>query len=279
MRFQRSVVASSMVVAMTAGGGLLAPLTANAAAGLPTLTVTMTAKTITTSSGTTVHAGRTQIKVIATDGEHDLQLVKLARGYSLTSATKDFMSLFNGDVATVRRVDKNIRFFGGATAVPGQPGLFAETLYAGTYMLVDTNGRAHNVLHVLGRPPARAWVAQSSTIVGNGQDRFVMPASIPHSGWTLFRDTSDEPHFLVVQQVKPGTTAAQVGAFLAGGSQDAPPFALPASTSSGVISGGTQVLWHYSLPKGSYVVLCFWPSDEDGMPHANMGMYKLVTLR
>jgi hypothetical protein len=26
-------------------------------------------------------------------------------------------------------------------------------------------------------------------------------------------------------------------------------------------------------------VMCFWPDDETGMPHAFMGMWKLISLR
>lgn len=280
VRFFRSVTAVCAALTLGAGTAVLAPTAASAAAPLPTLTVTMSANGISTSSGTTVHAGRVMIRVVSTGGEHDLQLAKLARGYSLAQASKDFAGLFGpGNVPAVRRVDRNVHFLGGASVTPGHPALFAETLYAGTYQLIDTNGPAHSVLNVVGTPPRRGWVAQSSTIIGNRQDRFQSPATLPHTGWTLFRDTSDEPHFIVLQQVKPGTTAKQIGDFLASGSNGAPPFALAGSASSGIVSGGTQMLWHYALPAGRYAMLCFWPDDATGMPHANMGMYKLVTLR
>ena len=162
MRFHGPIVTASAALALIAAGGLVS--TASAATNaLPALTVTMTNSSITTSSGLTVHAGRTQIHVVATDGEHDLQVLKLARGYSFEQASADFQNLSNGDVATVRRVDKNIRFLGGTAATPGSPGLFAETLYAGSYMLVDTNGTAHSALRVVGSPPRR----QAQTAAGH----------------------------------------------------------------------------------------------------------------
>jgi hypothetical protein len=33
------------------------------------------------------------------------------------------------------------------------------------------------------------------------------------------------------------------------------------------------------MPAGRYVVACYWPDDDTGMPHAFMGMFKLITLR
>jgi hypothetical protein len=278
MRLRPLVAATTATTLLAAGAALLAPSAASAAAPLPTLTVTMTAKKITTSTGSSMHAGRVIIKAVAVGGERDLQLMKLTPGYTLAQADKDINQLFFGKVAVVKRVDSKIRFLGGTAAVPGTPGMFAETLYAGTYVLADSNSAVRSVLHVTGTPPRRGWVAQTSTITGTGADRWSMPSSIPHAGWTLFRDTADEPHFIVMLQVKPGTTARQLGSYLASGSGDAPPFALPAQASSGVISGGNQILWHYSLPRGTYAILCFWPSDETGMPHANMGMYKIITL-
>lgn len=278
MRLRPLVAATTATTLLAAGAALLAPTAASASASLPTLTVTMTAKRISTSSGSSVHAGRMIIKAVAVGGERDLQLVKLTPGYTLAQADKDLNAVFSGNVAVVKRVDSKVRFLGGAAATPGTPGVFAETLYAGTYVLADTSSSVRSVLHVTGTPPRRGWVAQTSTITGTRADRWSMPSTIPHAGWTLFRDTSDEPHFIVLQQVKPGTTNKQVGDFLASGSDTAPPFALEAQAATGVISGGTQMLWHYALPRGTYVILCFWPSDENGMPHALMGMHKVVTL-
>ena len=34
----------------------------------------------------------------------------------------------------------------------------------------------------------------------------------------------------------------------------------------------------YNLPKGTYVLLCFVADDLTGMPHAIMGMHKVVVL-
>jgi hypothetical protein len=38
------------------------------------------------------------------------------------------------------------------------------------------------------------------------------------------------------------------------------------------------MVWHYTFPPGRYLELCFWTSAEDGMTHAEMGMWAFVTL-
>jgi hypothetical protein len=46
-----------------------------------------------------------------------------------------------------------------------------------------------------------------------------------------------------------------------------------------VLSAGQQAELTYSLPPGTYVLLCFIADDVTGMPHADMGMHKVVTLK
>jgi hypothetical protein len=33
------------------------------------------------------------------------------------------------------------------------------------------------------------------------------------------------------------------------------------------------------VPAGKYLLACFWPDDDTGMPHFFMGMWKLVRVR
>jgi hypothetical protein len=46
-----------------------------------------------------------------------------------------------------------------------------------------------------------------------------------------------------------------------------------------VISPGRSMTVDYDLPPGQYVLLCFMPDPKmHGMPHALMGMIKMVHL-
>jgi hypothetical protein len=93
-----------------------------------------------------------------------------------------------------------------------------------------------------------------------------------------FLNESTDYHFVQLQQVKSGTTLAQVKAALRSNDQvGPPPFALSGSYETGVVSPGHSQLSTYKLPKGLYALLCFWP-DEHGVPHALMGMVRLIRV-
>lgn len=57
------------------------------------------------------------------------------------------------------------------------------------------------------------------------------------------------------------------------------PFPATDQASSAVISPNVQYLWNYSVPKGRYVLLCFWPDLKTGSTHAEKGMIRAVTVR
>jgi hypothetical protein len=58
-----------------------------------------------------------------------------------------------------------------------------------------------------------------------------------------------------------------------------PRWVLKANTSTGTISPNRAETFSYHLPAGKYLLACFWPDDETGMPHILMGMWKLVELK
>lgn len=272
----RRVAAMAAALATAVGGTSLLPAQAEAAGTIPTIRVSMGAKGVHMSTST-VHAGRVRFRAHTPQGDHSLQLLRLHKGYQPAQLRKDIGLAFQGNLAAIRRLDHRVTWLGGAETKPNRPGIYSVFLRAGTYFAVDQNGPGAARLRVVGTPAPRTGIGSTSTIMGNIKDRFVAPNAIPHRGWTTFKDTSDEPHFLVFQHVKPGTTRAMVRKALRSNSR--PPFQLPGSTSSGVVSGGKQIQFHYNLPAGKYVILCFWPSDETGMPHAFMGMFRFVNLR
>lgn len=269
-----SGVACTVVgLAVPAGVASAAP----APSGPRTVTVTVSKSAITFAGGTSLHAGTSIFKVVTPAGDHELQLLQLHKGYSLQQAGEDFNRAFSGNVAAVRRVDKNVTFFGGAEATPSRPGEFSQTLRPGTYYALDQDSNALTKFTVSGTTVTRA-VPHASTVdlftYGFGPS----PASIPHAGRTLVYNHSDQPHFLVLQQVKQSTTNADVEKFIKSGGQGNPSWALKPTNSNGVLSPSQGSVWSYNLPKGKYLMACFWPDADTGMPHFFMGMYKLVEL-
>jgi len=83
-----------------------------------------------------------------------------------------------------------------------------------------------------------------------------------------------------IAPVKEGTTDAQISALFGGvpGTED--PF-LESRPSSGldVLSPGRQADLTYKLPRGTYALMCFVADDVTGVPHAIMGMHKVVSLK
>ena len=277
----RGRAAAVAISAAAAVGALVTAPAAHAGSGIQRVKVTMTNQHIYFSTGSTIHAGRTIFTVVDNHADDNLQLFKLDAGYPLSQAERDIGAAFGGNLKAIHRVDTRITWFGGIEAMPNHPGTFAETLYAGTYYAVAQN---HNVLKkitVVGTPPAAAWIANNSTITTTSSNRFATggTTTLPRTGWTLFRNHSDEPHFLVIQRVRTSTTGADVRKYVSSGSQNPPSWALNYSRSTSVISPNTQMLVHHNLPAGRYLLACFWPDDENGMPHFYMGMWRLVDFK
>ena len=58
-----------------------------------------------------------------------------------------------------------------------------------------------------------------------------------------------------------------------------PSWALDDGASIFVIIPGHTVVSRYAVSRGKYLAVCFWPDDEDGTPHAAMGMFGFVHVR
>ena len=95
--------------------------------------------------------------------------------------------------------------------------------------------------------------------------------------WLRFANASKEIHFLDMAGVKPGTTSADVKkAFSSPGE---PKFFTGEGLTVEVVSPG--VVGRRQGPGRTghgTCATCFVPSESDGMPHAMMGMWKLVTV-
>ena len=279
------MVAALAVLGLAASSLLTAPATAAPAPsdlsvkGVPTVVARITSDHIRLSVGHDMRAGRVMFKVVTGDDRnHELQLLRLHRGYTPQDAQADFAKAFRGNVAAINRLDDHITFLGGAPAKPGKPGWFSVKLPANRFMLVDQNGPAATFLRVHGTPPSRPTVHHDSRITALSYGFDPSEKTMPASGWTLVGNHSDQPHFVVMNRVKDNTTRKMVRRFFSSGAHGNPSWALHSSTSTGVISPYRTETFHYDLPAGKYLVMCFWPDDETGMPHAYMGMWHFVTL-
>ncbi len=283
VRRYRAVAAATAAVLCSVTAVVVAAGPADAAA-VKTVRVRMSDSAIIFSGGgastangvTTLPAGRYHFHVVSRGGAHALQLVRFLNGYTPEQAQSDFQTAFEGDVPAVQRIDNGVLFLGGTSAAPKHPGDMGARVRSGQAAALDVNGSAMAVLQVTGKGgPASASSSGRYTSFTYGWDT---SKHLPAAGTVKFVNQADQPHFLVLQRVKDGTTSAQVRKYVESGSQRNPPWALRASADSGVLSPGKKQLISYDLPAGRYLVACFWPDYFTGMPHFSMGMWKLVDL-
>lgn len=298
MHVRRAVAAAATASVTALGAGVAT--TAPADASLPAPPVYHLVGTSTgaiTGMPSSAHAGRVTFSLTShgRDGSA-LAIFKLRGTYTIAKLVHDFGIVSNegppnpGTPAAMRRINAGINAFGGPSPAFGGTAASTFTLYRGTYYWFNPNApkataASFHRLRVYGEPLLRAFPSTAGTIRAvniRGNMRWSAPATLPHRGRILFRNTTDELHFLYFQQVKPGTTYKQIqdvaNAFEHGQNPASVPF-LSATTGTDILSPGNQVILSYNLPAGTYDLECFIPDDVTGMPHMFMGMHRIVVLK
>jgi hypothetical protein len=250
-----------------------------------------------TLSRSSVNEGRIAFKVDTTNSTPNsgsrITLFRLVGHATLDTFKADLAEEISQDpliaAKGTRDLNRDIQSFGLADVIPGFPAMVTERLTAGTYHLMDlgtepgptgpvfTTFTVRHTGHPADRPGDRA---HGPVIKLTSADRFVGPRTLPARGTVTVRNVADTIHFMEMQPVVKGTTDAQIQEYFDSGSQDPPPFGVDGpGVGLDVLSAGRQAELTYSLPPGTYVLLCFIADDVTGMPHAIMGMHKVVTLK
>jgi hypothetical protein len=216
------------------------------------------------------------------------QIVKPHAGYTKRELTHDVAVMF-GDVKALKRFERNVRLVGGVASRHGERGVMWTRLGVGHYWVVDTNDNETTPadlfdLRVGGRGIGGHLGGAATLRAINEVDFARYPRAIPSSGRVVLRNDSEDNHFFSMARLLPGKTMKDFRAWIKGaanGEQAPPPVDEQARTlESGVISPGGAMSMHYDLPRGRYVLICWWPdADMGGMPHAFMGMYRGVRVR
>lgn len=247
-------------------------------------------------SRTHVAEGNITFNISTTNAENGtgVTLFRFKKGATFATLDQGLLEEF-GQVPNVNpgqgTIDllRDVTIYGVADVQAGTPVSATVNLNEGVYYSFDSSGTtlptAQNVTRlVVGEGSDRApsqlpgWL-HSASVDMTTSDRFQVRGELHAKGSILFSNVSDTLHFADITPVAPGTTDAQVQAFFDSGSQAQPPWALNGpSISTDVLSPGKQVVLHYNLPKGTYVLLCFVADDKTGMPHALMGMHKVIHL-
>jgi hypothetical protein len=258
--------------------------TSDRAAKSLTVTITSSGKGVKLSDSR-IRPGNTTFKVVR--GKHGgglLQVLRLRKGYSLADAFGDFAAAFPDsgppDVAAVRRIDKNVVFYGGMEAVKGSNSKWAVNIdHRGRYLVANLDKNTLTTLKVKGKHQRRSMPSADGKLNVAPGNVWKPGKHNAHKGWMNTTNRAAEPHFVDMEHVKKGTTLKDIQDFFADPQHNPPPFAKDgASADTGVISPGHTFRWKFSVPKGRYFSACFWPSKVDGTPHAFMGMLDVFNL-
>ncbi|TDP98126.1 hypothetical protein [Labedaea rhizosphaerae] len=298
------VVAMLSAATLLAGGSAVASGTPDNPGGHP---VPWRAKTPVVSVDVTaeggfqmpkvLHAGYVTFRFTTPENVfHAIQGFSLNPGATLDMAKNDIDMALSGiegqTVPGMQGLYRDITEIGGAVTSTYGAQEVTIPLTAGTYYFVDIYDidsppivpRYHEV-KVVGAflySPLPTYTATIDATMSAEDPRFQgVPETFPHDGTFLNIVTGDEMHETVFRPVSDGITDDDITAYydavMSGGPRPPKPFTgLQAGLQS--ISPGRWAIVHLDLKPGRYAVVCYVPSDEDGMPHTFMGMHNVLTL-
>jgi len=284
------IMASAAALALAVTGLTLVP--ASAASGPPVVRVaaqgdqvvisqaTMRPGIVEFRTGSTFvvpgpDGGPDQLSVVRTD-QLPLVLETLKTVFADTSTPEAAAAAAQG----MRTINGLATFYGGG----GKGTTWQVDLPAGNYSVVGIPSAVFGLTKpatftVAGARRTGQLAATQATIraVGPvGDNRWTFRQTGSPVRWLRFANASKEIHFLDMAGVKPGTTSADVKkAFSSPGE---PKFFTGEGLTVEVVSPGVVVAVKGPVESGTYLATCFVPSESDGMPHAMMGMWKLVTV-
>jgi hypothetical protein len=284
-RFAAVAAVGTLVAGMTSGVTIGTAHAAGDAGGRVGQSVDVTVRTDRTiAMPSRLRPGATRF-VVTSSRPSGFQLARPAAGYTKREAARDINAAFNNNnMRALRRFENNMTLVGGISSTPGSSAHMWARLSRGTYWALDTMPRVLRAakirtFKVAGRSVAGRLPGQ--TIAATGTAKFAdTPKRITKKGIIRFVNRSDVPHFISIAKLAKGKTMADFREYMeaaaqGGEPQGPPPVNFRVSVDSGVISGGERMSFRYDLPRGRYVMTCWWPmSDMDGMPHAVMGMYR-----
>ncbi len=295
-----SLGTKTVTLALAAAGALLAssaapaigtPHVRSTSVSTPQLIVKMSGKhsSLNVTGPHRFSAGRVGAKLTAGKGEQAFEVFRLRNGYTLHDFDRDLAKFDSSQQPTpaglkaFNRLVRHTVFCGGLDTGNGHKSVSGSLVLptADTYYMFNTSeGPDPSVtplkLHVTARTGGRATPAVDGVIKATNAKRFRGSVNLPAAGTVEFDNAStNSPHLMFLQHVKKGTTREQVIKAL---QSNGPGPMLPGGAGIDVVSPGRTATLTYALRAGDYAVMCFFPDLKTGMPHAFMGMVRIVHL-
>ena len=291
MSVQRIAALGASAIVLTAGvltggsAGAAGHAAARETAAAGTVSVTITAAHNVTMPAT-IQPGVNQFRVTTEAKQSGFQLVQFAAGYTLDEAIADIdAGLEKGKIKALRRFEANATLLGGVNVAAGKIGKLTIDLPAGSYYAADIERNrpsAFTAFTVAGADTGATMPAGSSVKAIDNTTWAKGPRAIARKGMLTFKNRSSQNHFVGLVKLAKGKTVKDFADWVdaaAEGEEGPPPVDFSVSYDSGVVSPGQTVAMNYQLPKGDYVLACFWPdASMGGMPHAFMGMFRGIEL-
>ena len=270
---------ASTPLLLAPGGATASSAPTTTSAATPTITATLTKKTIRVTGADGLRAGRVKLSV---RGKGVVEFVRFKDGYDIADFTADVNKFgAKNDIKALKRALANTKILGGL-AGGGSGTIVLPRAGSYTPISIGQRGVVHGKAIVVKGPRRTSSVPRTDgRIVAKSGPSWGGSAHLPMKGRLLFKNRGNTgvPHFLILQQVAEGTTTDQVLEYLQSGEEAPPPWALPASLETGSLSPGRSMTVNYDLPGGQYVIMCFFPDPKmGGMPHAMMGMLRMIHL-
>lgn len=240
------------------------------------LTVTKTKKGLKVAGAKNLRAGHVRL-VVKGKGDASISVVRFAKGYDFKKFTKDYNASNEGDMKALKRIFAKTDFLGGLE--PGATGTITLPK-KGKYTVFWFGEKVqYPTVIKAGKPKKSKAPKTDGKILAKKGNVWAGDDHLPTAGALAFNNGSDQPHHLIMLGVEEGTTTQDVLDYLSEEPTGPPPWATEGSLYADVISPGRKMTVDYDLPAGQYVLLCFIPDPSmDGMPHAMMGMIKMVHL-
>jgi hypothetical protein len=293
----RALGALLVVIALGAGGSIAlaaqsAGATPLAAAGLPQLTITLTDQGFQAPAETP--SGRYLVTLdnqSKSDGEIDFTM--LSSGTTIQNLITDFATPVGQQEQPLPGYIYKSTIAGGPTAPAGQKGQAIVNLTEGTWVVWHGGQATPKPIEMKvtkGTDPNAAPEPKAGVSVGLTEYSFSgldQPVTAGTQVWTM-ANTGKQPHFIEIDKAPEGTTSQQILDLLkSGGPGSPPPNATPPALASqlqfigdtAVISPGETMWVTFTLQPGTYAALCFFPDEQNGMPHAMEGMVQVFTVQ
>ena len=208
--------------------------------------------------------------------------------YTVEQVQADLKAAFTkNDLKALRRFEDKMTLVGGVSVAPGKTAKAWLDLPAGEYIALDSNGGNFGKItsfSVAGTPTGLVAPVPTAKLKAIKDVTWAKrPASIPHKGLLQFKNRASNNHFLFIVKLLRGKTVKDFAAFMQsegpGGPAGPPPVDFTKSMEVNVVSPGHDAIVKYRMPRGNYVMVCFWPdASHHGMPHAAMGMFRGIKL-